>query len=164
MAHELNQPLMTLSNFALAAKSIASREQQPLLASALDDIVTQAQRASDIVRRIRSLINTRRGTYESCDIHSVLNDALTMLRPELQRQKTHTRMQLTENLPQLRGDPVLLRQVLFNLVQNAMQAMQDLPPAQRVIDIISFRIESSILVQVGDHGPGIPEAMQEKFF
>ena len=90
MAHELNQPLMALSNFALAARTIASREQQPLLTSALDDIVSQAQRASDIVKRIRSLINTRRGTYEACDIHAVLADALRMLRPELQRHQTHT--------------------------------------------------------------------------
>lgn len=164
MAHELNQPLMALSNFALAARTIASREQQPLLTSALDDIVTQAQRASDIVKRIRNLINTRRGTYETCDIHSILADTLTMLRPELQRHQTHTKLQLAETLPQLRADPILLQQVLINLMQNAMQAMQDMPPAQRVIDIITFRIESSVQIQIGDHGPGIPDALQKKMF
>ena len=164
MAHELNQPLMALSNFALAARTIASREQQPLLTLALDDIVAQAQRASDIVKRIRSLINTRRGTYEACDIHAVLADALRMLRPELQRHQTHTEMQLADTLPQLRGDPVLLQQVLINLMRNAMQAMLNMPPAQRVIDIITFQIESSIQIQVGDHGPGIPDALQKNLF
>jgi PAS domain S-box-containing protein len=164
LAHELNQPLMALSNFALAARTLAQQTPQPLLVSALDDIVEQSQRASEIVRRIRGFIRPQRGSYESCDVHAVLAHAVTLLQPEMQRQQITVNTRLGNDLPMVRGDRILLEQVLINLLQNAAHAIQDLPAAQRVVDIETCLLEGAIRIQVGDRGPGIPEELQEQVF
>ncbi|MCM2297134.1 PAS domain S-box protein [Rhodoferax sp.] len=164
LAHELNQPLMALSNFAVAARAIAGQAKRELLVTVLEDIVEQSQRASEIVKRVRVFINPQRGSYEDCDVHAVIAHSLTLLKPELQRNLTIVNTQLTENLPHIRGNRVLLEQVLINLLQNAMQATQDLPPARHVIDIETTLLERAILIQIGDRGPGVPEASQEQVF
>lgn len=164
LAHELNQPLMALSNFAVAARAIAGQAKQELLVTVLEDIVEQSQRASEIVKRVRVFINPQRGSYEDCDVHAVIAHSLTLLKPELQRNLTIVNTQLTENLPHIRGNRVLLEQVLINLLQNAMQATQDLPPARHVIDIKTTLLERAILIQIGDRGPGVPEVSQEQVF
>lgn len=164
LAHELNQPLMALSNFAVAARAIAGQAKRELLVTVLEDIVEQSQRASEIVKRVRVFINPQRGSYEDCDVHAVIAHSLTLLKPELQRNLTIVNTQLTENLPHIRGNRVLLEQVLINLLQNAMQATQDLPPAHHVIDIETTLLERAILIQIGDRGPGVPEASQEQVF
>lgn len=164
LAHELNQPLMALSNFAVAARAIAVQAHQEFLVSALDDIVEQSQRASEIVKRVRGYINPQRGSYEDCDVHTVIAHSLTLLKPELQRSQTTVNTKLVENLPPPRGNRVLLEQVLVNLLQNAVQATQDLPPSRHVIDIETTLLERAILIQVGDCGPGVPEALQEQVF
>ncbi len=164
LAHELNQPLMALSNFAVAARAIAGQAHQELLVSALDDIVEQSRRASEIVKRVRGFINPQRGSYEDCDVHAVITHSLTLLKPELQRNQSAVNTKLAESLPHIRGNRVLLEQVLINLLQNAMQATQDLSPARHVIDIETTLLERAILIQIGDAGPGVPEAWQEQVF
>ena len=164
LAHELNQPLMALSNFALAARNIASQAHMDVLVSALDDMVEQSQRASEIVQRVRGFINPRRGSYAACDVHAVIAHSLALLKSELERQSVTVTQNLSEALPLVRGNRVLLEQVLINLLQNAAQAMQDLPVAQRVIDIETQLQERAVQIQVGDVGPGVPQALLEQVF
>lgn len=164
LAHELSQPLMALSNFALAARTIAVQTHMTVLVAALDDMVEQSQRASEIVQRVRGFINPRRGGYEACDVHVVIAHSLTLLKSELERQSIAVTQQVCEPLPLVRGNRVLLEQVLINLLQNAAQAMQDLPVAQRVIHIETQLLERAVQIQVGDDGPGVPEALLEQVF
>ena len=164
LAHELNQPLMALSNFALAARTIASQAQMDVLVSALDDMVEQSQRASEIVQRVRGFINPRRGSYEACDVHAVIAHSLALLRSELERQSVTVVQRLSGALPPVRGNRVLLEQVLINLLQNAVQAMHAVPAAQRVIDIETVLLEHAVSIRVGDTGPGVPEAVLGQVF
>lgn len=164
LAHELNQPLMALSNFALAARNIASQAHMEVLVSALDDMVEQSQRASEIVQRVRGFINPRRGSYAACDVHAVIAHSLALLKSELERQSVTVTQNLSEALPLVRGNRVLLEQVLINLLQNSAQAMQDLPAAQRVIDIETQLQDRAVQIQVGDAGPGVPQALLEQVF
>jgi len=164
LAHELNQPLMALSNFAVAARTIAAKAQMEVLVAALDDIVEQSQRASEIVQRVRGFINPRRGSYEDCDVHAVIHHSMALLKSELERQSITVKQLLREALPRVRGNRVLLEQVLVNLLQNAAQAMQDLPVAQRAIGIETQLLERAVQIQVSDAGPGMPEALLERVF
>ncbi len=164
LAHELNQPLMALSNFALAARSMLDASASGMLVSALDEIIGQSTRAGEIIKRVRAFINPNRGTYENLDMESVITHALALLQPELRRNAVSVNTGFALKLPMVRGDRVLLEQVLVNLVQNATQAMQSLPRKQRMIEIEAFRQENSILVTVSDHGPGIPEASSDQLF
>lgn len=164
LAHELNQPLMALSNFALAARGIASQARMDVLVSALDDMVEQSQRASEIVQRVRGFINPRRGSYAACDVHAVIAHSLVLLKSELERQSVTVTQRLSAHLPAVRGNRILLEQVLINLLQNAIQAMHELAPAQRRIDIGTALTERAVQIQVGDAGPGVPEAVLEQVF
>jgi PAS domain S-box-containing protein len=180
LAHELNQPLMALSNFAVAARALATRGAVPagagassgtMLAGALDEIVEQSKRASEIVKRVRAFINPQRAHYESLTMESVIVHAETLLKPELQRDGVALRLVLEDAGATVRGDRVLLEQVLVNLIHNALHAMQAQPqngsappPARRGIELSTRRVEQGVRITVADEGTGIPPDQLEQVF
>jgi two-component system, LuxR family, sensor histidine kinase DctS len=162
LAHELNQPLMALSNFAVAARALAAQGAPDMLAGALDEIVEQSKRASEIVKRVRAFINPQRAQYERVTIASVVTHAAALLDPELRRDGTALRVALDDGDACVRGDRVLLEQVLVNLIHNAMHAMQDRPRGS--IELASGRVDQGVRITVGDEGPGIPPEQLEQIF
>lgn len=167
LAHELNQPLMALSNFASAAKAFAAQGKQPLLIDSLDEIMAQAQRAAEIVRRIRSFVRQRTQGLEACALNDMVANVLALLKPEIRVQQARVITHLQAPLPTVPGDRVLLEQVLLNLVLNSLQAMQnlpDLPVERRVIEIETVCVGHAVLIKVADRGPGIaPEVVGHLF-
>ncbi|MTV37703.1 sensor histidine kinase [Duganella radicis] len=164
LAHELNQPLMALSNFAVAARALAGRGSPEMLAGALDDIIEQAQRASEIVRRVRALINPQRGHFESFAAGDIILHAEALLKPELQRHGVTLQLSMDDPAVRVRGDKVLLEQVLVNLIHNALHAMQEQPGKRRCISLTSQRDGASLRIAVSDQGPGIPDDQLEQVF
>jgi C4-dicarboxylate-specific signal transduction histidine kinase len=167
LAHELNQPLMALSNFAVAAQALAAQGSSEMLGGALGEIVEQSKRASEIVKRVRAFINPQRAHYEILTMESVITHAETLLKPELQRDGVKLRLLLADAGAPVRGDRVLLEQVLVNLVHNALHAMQDRPhrsPAPRSIELASARVEQGLRITVADQGPGLPADQLEQVF
>ncbi|MBW8897469.1 MAG: PAS domain S-box protein, partial [Massilia sp.] len=162
LAHELNQPLMALSNFAVAARALAAQGASGMLAGALDDIVEQSKRASEIVKRVRAFINPQRAQYEMLAVDGVITHAAALLAPELRRDGVNLRLDLADDGARVRGDRVLLEQVLVNLIHNAMHAMQDAPRGS--IDLSSRRVEQGVRITVADEGPGIPPEQLEQIF
>jgi len=172
LAHELNQPLMALSNFAAAARALAAQDSsKEMLAGALDEIVGQSKRASEIVKRVRAFINPQRAHYEILTMESVIAHAEILLKPELQRDGVSLRPMLEDADAPLRGDRVLLEQVLVNLVHNALHALQEQPPqpqgqppARRSIELRCRREGQLLRITVADRGPGIPPEQLEQVF
>lgn len=164
LAHELNQPLMALSNFAIAARALAAAGRPDLLVSALDDIVEQSQRASEIVKRVRAFINPQRAHYTGLRMEDVVAHAAALVAPELQRDGIALHLALEDGDAPVRGDQVLLEQVLVNLIHNAMQAVQALPRARRRIDVAMRRTDKWLRIGVADAGPGIPPDRMEQVF
>ncbi|TFV90145.1 PAS domain S-box protein [Oxalobacteraceae bacterium OM1] len=164
LAHELNQPLMALSNFAVAARALATCGSSDMLAGTLDEIVGQSKRASEIVKRVRAFINPQRAHYESLRMQSVMTHAETLLKPELQRHGVALRLSLEDTTAQVRGDRILLEQVLANLIHNALHAMHDQPRHRRNIELTCRRIGQDLRVTVADQGPGIPGEQLEQVF
>jgi C4-dicarboxylate-specific signal transduction histidine kinase len=163
LAHELNQPLMALSNFAVAARALATQSAPPeMLAGALGEIVEQSKRASEIVKRVRAFINPKRGHYENLAVDGVIAHAAALLEPELQQAGIALQLSLDDGGTLVRGDRVLLEQVLVNLIHNAMHAMQDRPRGR--IDVDSRRVDQGVRVTVSDTGPGIPSEQLDQIF
>jgi PAS domain S-box-containing protein len=163
LAHELNQPLMALSNFAVAARALAVQSAPPaMLAGALDEIVEQSTRASEIVKRVRAFINPQRAQYEILDVDGVIQHAAALLMPELRRDGIALRLALDDGGARVRGDRVLLEQVLVNLIHNAMHAMQG--RTRGSIELASRRVGQGVRVTVCDEGPGIPFEQREQIF
>ncbi|WP_199731053.1 MULTISPECIES: ATP-binding protein [Aquitalea] len=164
LAHELNQPLMALSNFAVAARALAAQGATDMLAGTLDEIVEQSRRASEIVKRVRVFINPQRAHYESLRMENVISHAAMLLKPELQRHRVQLQLLLDDAAAPVRGDTVLLEQVLVNLIHNALHAMQGQPAHCRAITLSCQRVGQVLTVSVADAGPGIPPEQREQIF
>lgn len=164
LAHELNQPLAALSNFANAARAFAMQGNQTLLISNLQEITVQAQRSADIVRRIRGFVKPQSAGVELCHMNTVVSNVMALLQPEIKRQQTRVVNHLSEALPAISGDRILLEQVVLNLVMNGLQAMQNTPPDQRVIEVETLLIDKAVCVRVTDCGLGITADIAAQMF
>jgi C4-dicarboxylate-specific signal transduction histidine kinase len=164
LAHELNQPLMALSNFASAAKAFAKQGNQQLLVSSLDETVVQAQRSAEIVRRIRGFVRQRTVGTEDCSVAALAGNALALLQGEMRMRRARAVLRIPPGLPEVRGDRVLLEQVLLNLLSNSLQAMQAVPPEQRLVEIEAGLNEGRMHIRVADRGPGIDAAVADQVF
>ncbi|MFS2099675.1 ATP-binding protein, partial [Variovorax sp. Varisp85] len=164
LAHELNQPLMALSNFASAAKAFAEQGNQQLLVSSLDETMAQAQRSAEIVRRIRGFVRQRTVGTEDCAVAALVANALALLQGEMRMRQARAEVRIPAGLPEVRGDRVLLEQVLLNLLSNSLQAMQATPPEQRLVEVEAEVLAGRMHIRVADRGPGIDAALAEQVF
>lgn len=164
LAHELNQPLMALSNFAIAARALAAQGSSDMLADALNEIVGQSTRASEIVKRVRTFINPQRALYEKVSILTIISHAETLLKPELQRNGASLSISPSDCRALVRGDQVLLEQVIVNLIHNAVQAICHLPTQYRCIELAVEHTGQGVRLTVSDQGPGIPIERLDQVF
>jgi PAS domain S-box-containing protein len=164
LAHELNQPLMALSNFAAAARAFAEQGPKELLVASLDDISTQATRAAEIVARIRGFVRQRSGQQELCSLAELIASVQALIEPERRSRKARVEMKIAAELPPVHADRVLLEQVLLNLVLNSLQASQHLGAARRVVQIEAAREAELLVVRVADRGPGISPQVEAHLF
>ena len=164
LAHELNQPLMALSSFAGAAKAFAEQGNQALLASSLDETMAQARRSAEIVRRIRGFVRQRTAGTEDCAVAALAANALALLQGEMRQRQSRAEVRIPATLPPVRGDRVLLEQVLLNLLSNSLQAMQATPVERRVVEIEAEAVEGRMEIRVLDRGTGIDDALAEQVF
>jgi two-component system, LuxR family, sensor histidine kinase DctS len=164
LAHELNQPLMALSNFAAAAKAFAEQGPKELLVASLGDISAQATRAGEIVARIRGFVRQRSGQVELCSLAEVIASVQSLIEPERRSRKARLEVTLSPDLPLVRGDRVLLEQVLLNLVLNSLQAAQHLSAPRRVVQIEAARDGDMLVVRVADRGPGVSPEVEAQLF
>jgi C4-dicarboxylate-specific signal transduction histidine kinase len=166
IAHEINQPLAAIAANASACQRSLTRDP-PLLDLAQDAagcIVADANRAAEVVARVRALLNKEGPRYVPVDINGTVHDVLALSRGIADRQAIAIHTDLTEPLPAVLGDPVQLQQVLLNLVSNAVEAMISIA-GPRVLTIKS-RLEEAgtVIVTVEDSGTGIDAKHAERVF
>ncbi|GLR25173.1 ATP-binding protein [Limnobacter litoralis] len=165
LAHELNQPLMALSNFALATRAMASSAPPDmLLVMALDEIVGQSKRASEIVKRVRAFINPNPKSYELVNVQAVVQQSLNIIKSELERSAVHVHTWWDEDCSAVRGDDILLGQVVTNLLQNAFQAVQNQRIDSRHIHVACTQTGQSVQISIQDSGPGVSTAIIDQVF
>jgi len=164
LAHELNQPLMAMSNFAGAARAFSAQGKADVLADCLDGIRAQAQRAREVIDRVREMARRRSTVFAPVALNEVVGNVLALVGPELRRHQVSVGTVLDDSLPLVNGDRILLEQVLVNLLLNAMQALDAVPSAQRRIEVGTARDDGRVRFSVADHGPGVPAAAAERLF
>ena len=126
--------------------------------------VREANRASDVVGRIRAQLKKTPPQMRKQNIVPVILDALEMLRSELQGGGIVLNTELAMNTPLVLGDPVQLRQLMLNLIMNAIDAMNDVGDRPRELLVRSSAHADGVLVQVQDTGEGLdPEAVHRIF-
>lgn len=163
LAHELNQPLGVILNYAelLQHQQRSGTSEPAMTLSVLDDIIANTSRASEIIRRIRRFIQLRQiQKTEHFDMRTVMEDVLALVAPEAVRSAiTVTKSSVPEPM-WVRADPVLLSQVLFNVLRNAMEAMADSSVRHIRLDIGQNKQE--IQIGVADSGSGLSEEAIQK--
>jgi PAS domain S-box-containing protein len=164
LAHELSQPLMALVSFAGAASAYTGRGDQDQALQALSEINEQAQRAADIVKRIRGFVKQHTPGFQGCTVNDVVNNVVALLRPEIRHQQAQVLTQLSLFPPVIQADRLLLEQVLLNLIVNALQAMHDVPAGQKVIQVETGEENDRVFIRVSDRGPGIAAELGEQLF
>jgi len=157
IAHEINQPLGAILSNADAADMLLDSGPESLdeVRQILEDIRKDDLRASDVIRRLRTLARKREIEMQSLDLNDVISETLLLLRGESNRRGVVIETELADDLPSVCGDKVHLQQVLLNLFLNGMEAMADSPVPKRLS--VRTAVERMGLVEtaVSDTGPGI---------
>lgn len=168
VAHELNQPLTAIANNAAAARRFLERGKidPVLLQQLLQDIVADSHRASEVICGIRALVqkdkNVLRGVL---NLNAVIADTLRLVSSDVLMRESVVTTEMDHSLPQVDAAPVQIQQVLLNLIMNALDAVEALPPAERRIIISTRSLKGeSAEVSVRDFGTGLPSGRPEKVF
>jgi C4-dicarboxylate-specific signal transduction histidine kinase len=167
IAHEVNQPIATARNNAVAALRFLDRNPPDLteVREALGCIVNDADRASAVIDRIRDHLKKAPRRKERFDLNDMITEAIALTRGQAANSRVGVRARLAEGLPRVEGDRVQLQQVILNLVLNAVEAMTSVVDGPRELLISSERSQADrVLVAVRDSGPGIDPGDLERVF
>ena len=168
IAHELSLPLSAILSNAQAAQRVLAHGGADLteVREILNDIVSEDQRAGEVIQRLRQWLKKGEVQQHSLRINEVVEDVLKLIHGDLINQHVTVDVEFGRNLSFVTGDPVQLQQVLLNLVVNACDAMTNCDaPTRRVL--IRTGIESgssAVIVSVTDQGRRIPEEKMEQIF
>ncbi len=167
LAHELNQPLSAILNYCTACMQLASADRADVtrIARNLERITGQAERARDIMARIRAFAQRRQPNLALIDVNQAVGGVLELLSWEIREKGIRVRREFGERLAPAQADLVQIEQVLLNLVRNAVEAMKDSPPERRWLTIRTESDDPGMLrVEVSDTGAGLPEDGAERVF
>ncbi|SDC95454.1 PAS domain-containing sensor histidine kinase [Belnapia rosea] len=165
IAHEVNQPLSAIRAYADAARRWLSRDPPEMqeARTAIEDVLTAAHHGGEVVRRVRRLLAKAEPEHMLIDLAALIRDAMHLIRRDILESGTALQLNLAPGV-MLRGDRVLLQQLLINLATNALQAMQATPPGQRRIVITSRVIGGEAEIAVRDTGPGFAAECEQRAF
>jgi len=168
IAHEINQPLTAIVSNSSAALRWLARET-PDVESAkttLNNIIRDAQRAAEISHGIREITNKERHTRRtSISLNELIREVLLLVETDLEGHHIAVQTTLDEAIPEVLADRVQLQQVLLNLINNAVEAMNSVDADSRLLRVRTERDESqNVVVTVEDSGPGIEPQNIKRIF
>jgi signal transduction histidine kinase len=130
----------------------------------LEDIVADGRRASEIIRRIRSLLRTRRAEQAPFDVNDAIREVFALLNHRLMRDAVAAVTDFAADLPPVLGDRVQVQQVVLNLMMNAAEAVAGGPADRRRLTVSTARTDGTVTVSVRDTGPGISPDLRDRIF
>lgn len=167
LAHELNQPLCAILNYANGCLRLTRRKELPktALKETLQEVAGQAERAADIIKRIRGLVGKREPRCVKLDVKVLLTDAMRMIEKEAAQYDVTVVSEFKSRLPKIHADDVEIEQVALNLMRNAIEAMGDEKVGRRRLTVAASRPEKEIIeVAITDTGRGLPPELSDRVF
>jgi signal transduction histidine kinase len=166
IAHEVNQPLAgVVINGNACLRWLAG--ESPNLAEAREAaqrIIRDGTRASEIISRVRALARKTGTPTERVGLNEAIREVLALCQGEARKHRVELRAQLPGDLPPVRGDRVLIQQVVLNLVMNGIEAMSTAPDGPRELVIRAQAEADQVRVTVRDSGVGLDPQTQERIF
>jgi two-component system sensor histidine kinase DctS len=165
IAHELNQPLSAIASYTtgclnVLANGAASRAE---LEEALRKTSLQAQRAGRIIRRVHDFVRKSEPTRKRVRIGAVVEEAVGFAEAEARTRRVRIRSQTLSD-PELDADPLLLQQVVLNLLRNGMDAMAGTSPEGRELVVTTEQSGGTITIRVADRGCGLSREVRDQLF
>lgn len=167
LAHELNQPLYAISNYARACQQLLRKRGEPLpeFESIAEKLINQSTRAADIVRRLRRFVSRREPRRTRLDVNQLVREVEQLMLFHAKRFSIRMQVELADELPPVLGDSLLIEQVLVNLVRNAFEAITEHKSVGAVVTLRTATGEDNkVEITVADSGPGFGEAPTEALF
>jgi|GEM_PF-1246868 len=168
IAHELNQPLTAIINYASGCKRRLQDLPQDIPAEILDAIentISQAERAGKVIHHLKDFLRKGELSKKGFDLNSAIQDVLTFIDKLLIKNNTKINLKLDPTLPVIYADKVHIEQVILNIVNNAIEAFIGANSQQREITICTeMNQENQVQISINDTGPGIDASFIENIF
>lgn len=167
VAHEVNQPLSAILSNAEAAEILLQSPEPPLeqIREILEEICQEDLRASEVTRRMRTLLRNREIQLQPLNLNETALGVLRLVASDARQRRVQLRSELAEELPLVSADRMYLEQVLINLIVNGMDAMQEAPDGARELTLkTAHNGDGTIEVRVTDRGRGIPADAIKRIF
>jgi two-component system sensor kinase FixL len=167
VAHELNQPLTAIANYAQACERLlASADADPAdLREALRQITAQTVRAADIIRRLRALARSHQGAHVPADVNALITELWDLLQTDARIHDVRLMFDLAPHLPAVLADAPQIQQVILNFVRNSVEALEGVSNERRELIVrTALRADDTVEVAVIDSGPGLPPAVAKSIF
>ena len=167
IAHEVNQPLAAVVTNGNACLRWLAAEPSNLdeARKAVERIIRDANRASEVIARIRMLLKKNEPVKTRLNPNQLIREIVALVEAEARRQDVSVQTELAVNLPRVTGDRVQLQQVLLNLVVNALDAMSTMDHGRRILRLQTSRIRNeAVQIAVQDSGVGLAAQNRERLF
>ncbi|AZD01437.1 PAS domain-containing sensor histidine kinase [Pseudomonas chlororaphis] len=171
IAHEINQPLAAVVNYANASQRyLQALDTQPeaarKVAQGLERIAEQATHAAEVIKRLRAFLRKGGRRVQALDLAEVARETVRLCAWEAQACQVTIELRLADNLPPVYADRILLEQVLLNLLRNAIEANREVHPQQGSQIVLGARAssEGGVEVSVSDQGPGVSAEQLAQLF
>ncbi len=169
LAHELNQPLTAITNYTSGAASrlrlsVRRQETPPIdeLIELLEKTARQAERAGQVIRRIRGFVKRSDPIRKAVQATTIVADAVGLAEIDARERNLTIAPELDPDMPLLHVDPILIEQVLLNLIKNGLESMKD--SSYRVLRVRVRVIDQQMQFSVIDRGYGVPAAIRSRLF
>ena len=177
IAHELNQPLAAINNYCMGLMNrLRSKKDEQLnieIIPAIEKVSAQALRAGTIIQRIRNFVKRSAPQRQSCHIDQIINQSIELAEIEAHRQGIRLEKNISTQLPECFIDPILIEQVIVNLIKNAIDSVKDAYPRSRrgkappilINAKLNTELQHPMLsIQIIDGGKGIDKDIISQIF
>ena len=167
IAHELNQPLTAVANYAQACDRLLGLPDPDIgeIREALKQITAQAVRAGDIIRRLRTLARNDVMKREATDINRLIRELTDLIQLDAKAHDAQYRLELAATLPPANVDRSQVQQVILSLVRNALEALSESTLSPRQVAVRTQQLpDGDIEITVCDNGPGVSPAIAPNLF
>ncbi len=168
LAHEVNQPLAAIANYARAAHRLLATGDTGRAVATLEKVAEQAERANQIIRRLRAYVKKGDALHQAEDPTQTIEEAVALALVGTGSHGIKLEMRLAPGLGPIVIDKVQVQQVLFNLLRNAVEAMVDRPRRELTVTAVPVRTASGgdgwAEISIADTGSGLAPAVKDKLF
>lgn len=167
MAHEISQPLAAIVNYTQGCvRYLQNDKHEPdQLIEIMKKAVAQAERAGEVIHRLKNFFCKGQIFRTPCKMNSLIRETVTLIRNDLNLSKTKMDFEFDKNMPLISADKIQLQQVMLNLIQNAIESMQEMDMKEKRIRIQCKPYDGhNVEVTIKDTGPGFSKEVIHKVF